>query len=434
MIRGILVSAIALAIPAVLFTGIDGPASALFSQYIGSGALIAMALSQIISTRAWFAEPIFGPLDRSYIIHKWLGIGALLAIFLHENIDAEIRALGKGTALNDFAEGLGEQSLNLLMILVGITLITLIPYRLWYWTHRAMGLGFALGAAHYAMIKKPFANTDLLGIYILTFCALGVISYIYTLLPRHMRFKRSYTVTHIEQTGQASAITLTPNGRAMRHQPGQFAFFSFQKDRKREVHPFTISSAPNQDGQLRVSIAALGDFTKRAPNAFTVGTEVKLQGPFGHFTPAAKTKKQVWVAGGIGITPFLAWLDALDQKGGEIDLIYCFKNRDSAAHLSEVEDKASKNPRVKLHLFDGSAGQRVTRDYVQNCVQDKSTKLAFCGPSGLRNDLKGLVHARNFHYEAFEIRTGLQVLDWAMAKLKTSAIKVFQKQFSQRVR
>ena len=58
---------------------IMGPnGSAMFSQYIGSVAIIAMAITQLLSTRIAGLEAIFGGLDRMYVIHKWLGIIALL--------------------------------------------------------------------------------------------------------------------------------------------------------------------------------------------------------------------------------------------------------------------------------------------------------------------------------------------------------------------
>lgn len=74
-------------------------AVALFSLYLGMSALIAMAISQLISTRVAPVEWIFGGLDRAYVLHKWLGIGALAAILLHDTIDADMTGLGRETLL-----------------------------------------------------------------------------------------------------------------------------------------------------------------------------------------------------------------------------------------------------------------------------------------------------------------------------------------------
>jgi predicted ferric reductase len=63
-----------------------------------------MAITQIIATRIFGIEPLFGPLDRSYILHKWLGIGAMTAILLHDTVDAEMNGHGAETILSERAE------------------------------------------------------------------------------------------------------------------------------------------------------------------------------------------------------------------------------------------------------------------------------------------------------------------------------------------
>ena len=160
---------------------------ALFSQYLGMAALIAMAITQIIATRFKFVEFLFGGLDRSYILHKWLGIGAMVAILLHDTIDAEMRDIGAETLLVEVAETAGEISLYGILILIIISIATFIPYHLWMWTHRLIGTFFALSAFHYFFILKPFSNLDALGAYVGVFCILGMLSYVYKLLPQAAR-------------------------------------------------------------------------------------------------------------------------------------------------------------------------------------------------------------------------------------------------------
>ena len=159
---GLTIIAIALLIPLIWLPGIAAgrDAVALTSQYIGLTALIAMAISHLIATRWPGVEAIFGPMDQSYRIHKWLGIGALVAVLIHDTIDAEMRGLGAETALVEAAETAGEISLYGLLILVVITIATFIPYHLWKWTHRLIGAFFVLGSFHYLFILKPFSNGD----------------------------------------------------------------------------------------------------------------------------------------------------------------------------------------------------------------------------------------------------------------------------------
>ena len=125
---GLVVTVVALGVPFIWWPSIaqGRDVIALFSQYLGIWALIAMALLQVIATRWPGVEAVFGGLDRGYVLHKWLGIGAMAAILLHDTIDAEMDGLGRETALVELAETLGELSLYGILILVVITIVILV--------------------------------------------------------------------------------------------------------------------------------------------------------------------------------------------------------------------------------------------------------------------------------------------------------------------
>lgn len=243
---GIAAVAIAMATPLIWLPGIATGRSlgALFSQYLGMTALIAMAISQCIATRWRGIETIFGSLDQSYRLHKWLGLWALAASFLHDTIDADMPGLGRETILVGLADTAGEISLYGLLLLVVITVATFIPYHLWKWTHRFIGVFFILAAFHYLFILKPFANGDPLGLYMGGVCLLGVLAYAYTCAPRWMRPARGYKVSSLDKEGDALTVTLVPVGRPLKHRAGQFAFFSFPELGMEDPHPFTISASP----------------------------------------------------------------------------------------------------------------------------------------------------------------------------------------------
>lgn len=404
---------------------------ALFSQYLGLAALILMAWGQILSTRLRGIETVFGGLDRVYVLHKWAGIVAMVALVLHDTIDADMRGLGRETALNELAETLGEISLYGLLILVVVSVATFIPYHLWKWTHKAMGVMFAAGVFHFFFIMKPFAMSDPAGLYTGIFCAAGLASYIWMLLPETMRPSNGYKIVDIQPTGGAVAITLSPTGKPLRPNAGQFGVLRFTGAGKAEPHPFSFSKI-DEDGSLRVTFKALGDFTSDLKNAVQIGQGVRVQGPFGRFRQSGK-KREIWVAGGIGITPFLAWVHALDKGAEQVDIFYCIKSRDQAPHLAELEALAAAKPNLNLHLIASSAGQRLSAELISQSVQGDLSKMrvSFCGPVSLREALrKGLamygVGARNFHYEEFEFRTGIglkALAAWILNRRETSISK-----------
>lgn len=161
--------------------------SALFSQGIGMAALVLMAWGQILATRIRALRVVFGKYGQVYALHKWAGIAAMVALLLHNGIDPELRSMIGDGRFSDIAEGLGEFSFNGLLILVGLSMVRFIPYRIWKMTHKAMGAFFALGALHFFFIPKPFGLMDPVGLFTGLFCLAGMMAYAWTLTPPKRR-------------------------------------------------------------------------------------------------------------------------------------------------------------------------------------------------------------------------------------------------------
>ena len=180
-------------------------------------------MGQILSTRLAAIETVFGGLDRVYLLHKWVGIVAMLAILVHDTVDADMQWLGRQTALNELAETLTEISLYGLLILVVISVATFIPYHLWKRSHKAMGALFAAGTFHFVFIMKPFAMTDPAGMYTGAFCAVGIAAYVWMLLPDTMRASKACTNTDLTKTGGALAIFSPLQSQACGRVPASLA-------------------------------------------------------------------------------------------------------------------------------------------------------------------------------------------------------------------
>lgn len=429
---GLILTATALAAPLYWMAplAVDRDVVALFSQYLGIVALIAMAITQLIATRLPFVEPVFGGLDRAYILHKWLGVTAMVAILLHDTIDADMDGLGRETILVDIAETVGELGLYGFLILVVISVATFVPYHLWYWTHKIMGTLFAMSTFHFLFILKPFDNTDTLGLYVTAMCLLGISAYIYTLAPRWLRAKRRYTVSDIRQDHRNTVLTLTPIGRPMRYRAGQFAFVRFDQSELNEPHPFTISKAPDESGVLRFTIARLGDFTSGNLRHLEIGVQARIEGPYGRFTRNGNGP-EIWIAAGVGITPFIAWAQALDTVTHPVVLFYCVGNESAASHLAELRDIEGRHDNFRVVLHQSQDLGRLTPDEIvtKSGMDIVQTQVYFCGPQAMRDVLqKGLsrqgLNLRRFHYEEFEIRTGIGLVGLAQWVLVRAATKI----------
>lgn len=414
---GIFLIVIATLLPVIWYAplGAERDAVALFSQYLGSAALILMGLNQFIATRVWGLEAVFGPLDRIYVLHKWLGIIALVAMGLHDIIDAEMNGL-RGGPLAGIAEDIGEVSLYGLMILILASVITFIPYHLWKWSHRVIGVFFIFGAFHYVFIEKPFSNFDPLGLYISAFCLLGIVSFVWMSVLRPMAPRgHAYKVDLVRRLGGLTEIVLLPEGRGLRHKAGQFAFLSVSDGGLEEEHPFTLSGAPSRDRALRFTIKDLGDYTARLRQRIAPGMTVRVSGPFGRFSMPKGRDPQVWIGAGVGITPFLAFGEALKgRESGPVKLYYCLRERDDIPYAVELEALAEAVGNLELIIVNSAEGIRLSAERIVSDLGGdvSAAHVFFCGPAAMRKALRSSLIVRGlkasrFHFEEFEMRTGI---------------------------
>jgi ferredoxin-NADP reductase len=142
--------------------------------------------------------------------------------------------------------------------------------------------------------------------------------------------------TFIQSTGLSDVITsfsFRPE-RAFTYTAGQFidlALNGHQESGQPARRWFTLSSSPHEELltiTTRVGAAAHSDF-KRALNNLAPGATVTISEPLGDFVlPKLRQTPLIFVAGGIGITPFNSMLGWLTHSGEErpINLLYSVKN------------------------------------------------------------------------------------------------------------
>jgi len=192
------------------------------------------------------------------------------------------------------------------------------------------------------------------------------------------------------------------------HTAGQFAFLDFEDTEG--AHPFTIASAWRGDGRLTFSIKGLGDYTRRLPDLVRVGQAVTVEGPYGRFDFRSTGRPQLWVAGGVGITPFVARLQALREapEAPAVDLIYSTAAPDDG-FIDEVRT-AAEAAGARLHLVDTRREGLVDLARVAALMPNwRDADVWFCGPARFGDSLRaamtaeGLPKAR-FHQELFEMR------------------------------
>ncbi len=393
-------------------------------------ALWWMSAGIVLAARPAWLESRLGGLDKLYRLHKHIGIGAGVLVFTHWMLEWLPKNLSKAgwiTSPNrprgprgepdlwiELAKDVGEWAGYILLALVVVALVRRIPYRWFRLVHKAFGLVFLAGTFHGLMLLPASYWQSPLGWLTATLAATGTVPALLSLAGRiGRRRQHAARIEAIRQhPGQLLEIVCRPLAGWPGHRAGQFLFIDFGL-RGEGAHPFTIASDWNgQQGTLTLAIKALGDFTRQLPSLVQPGQSVTIEGPYGRFDFAPATgEHQVWVAGGIGVTPFLARLGELAHENGsaKINADLFYSTPDSAPDefpLALAERCAAAG--VRLHRRISERDGTLTSHEIAACLQPGSS-VWFCGPAAWGKALgKTLIAsglpATAFHQEAFDFR------------------------------
>ena len=382
------------------------------AELVGALALTGFALVFVISTRVRLLDWCFDGLDKAYVAHKWLGIGSVGLAAVHVFLIATTRGGHGHGHMHGQAmptAQLGAPSLLLFVVLVLTALIARrLRFEVWKTIHKFLAVPYAIGLVHYygassygALGASPFS------LWMDALTVVGVVSAVYSLCVYELAsFRHRYVVTAVRPVAQGVAeITATPTRGAVDIRPGQFVFVKGRADKGvLPSHPFTVSNGSGNPMQLTVK--NLGDHTGAWASAVKPGDQLAIAGPHGHFDYRRGGPHQVWIAGGIGITPFRGFYQAGLQDGFDVDLFYAFHGPDEACYLDELTSIAGNSLRV--HLVDDTRQGFLTARMIADAIPAKTTvDVFFCGPVAMRDALDDELAAskldvRSFRFEEFE--------------------------------
>ena len=393
-------------------------------------SIALMSLTMTLSTRPVWLEKPLGGMDQVYRLHKRAGILAVIFAATHWGLKESsgiIKALaglagrlpkdrpdGLLAMLRKPAEALGEWALYISLAMVLITLWRRFPYHIWRHLHRIMPVLYLMLVGHAVVLAPAHYWQNPVGTLLGIALVAGSVSGVIALTGRigHRRRVSARIVAVYKRDG-ITEITCQLDACWPGHRPGQFAFLTF--DRLEGAHPFTIASTANDERTVTFCIKALGNFTRKLGDRVSIGQELGIEGPYGRFLLDRHNPhvQQIWIAGGIGVTPFLAWLEALQDKSGtapDADLHYCTRDRDNDYFVTRLQALCSTLPSVRLHIHGSQQGEILSAEKLGHSDNaHKKAEVWFCGPNSLaaalRQGLKKTWSGRlNFHQEAFEMR------------------------------
>ena len=449
--RGEALLAILCAMPVVIwvFTGpvegsFDGWSAALTTAGVLAAltGVAAFALNLVLGGRIPVVARQFEGLDRMYRAHRITGRAALWLLLLHAAMIIAAGAVDLGwdalTLLTPTAGTtvfLGVIALGLMTVSIVLTLYAHLNHEVFVYVQRSFGFIFVLGALHAFRTDGFKAESGFLTFYLAVLAVAGILAFLYrsllhtSLVPR--RDFRVVSVRHLDT--EVVEITMEPLGRPLDFVPGQFVFvtfasaamarelpaFSTQTSGESEIvtfrpgairtqfHPFSITSAPGER-VLKVVVKASGDYTD-ALRVLEVGAGARVEGPYGVFSHTrARAQDQVWIAGGVGVTPFLSMARSLDAASPyKIDFFYCTKTAGEAHYLAELRALEPSLPGLTVHACPEDTWGFVTADRVRELSGEVTGKDVFlCGPPAMIRALTGQFGAagvprHQIHFEEF---------------------------------
>ncbi|MCL1853040.1 MAG: ferric reductase-like transmembrane domain-containing protein [Peptococcaceae bacterium] len=403
------------------------------SQLLAALALVGFACANFITTRHPLIDNLFNGLDKGYLAHKWLSVSSVVLVITHLITINLSRHAEQGTtrgmtqdlsgaseAENIFTH-IGIPSLILFVVLVLIALFAKkLNYQRWKSAHKFMLVPYAVGLVHYygSSVYGTF-NFTTFSVWLNIFNSVGVLSALYSIfLYEKIAFPFRYKVSSLRSVSKDSLeITGTATGKGLSCQPGQFVFLKIPGKSSRipgtttsfPSHPFTVSNTPQSGthkGTLQFTIKNLGDHTAALIKTLQIDTPFAVSTPHGRFDYTRGSRHQIWIAGGIGITPFRSFYLTDIPKDYSIDCFYAYHGEAEGVYLEEMRTLEKDN--LRLHLIDDTEQGFLTVDTIKDRISgEEPVDIYFCGPHPMRENLrKNLrnsgIRVLGFHFEAFQ--------------------------------
>ncbi len=369
----------------------------------------------VLSSRLRLLEAGFG-LDKMLNYHRYIGRIGLALVFLHFIMMILYQWWQYDKVDLEFSTWLGVIALAVFTVTSALAATYKqlhIAYEVWKNIHLFNYMVFPVAMVHFFLSSRQ----DLLLYYLWFFLMIAFAAIIIYRFARiyHMK-KNPFKVVEVKQEA-ADIWSLHLSGNKFSYRPGQFLMIQLlRRGKLSSSHPFTISSSPTQE-HISITPKELGDFTSTIKNT-REGDLAYLDAPYGVFSFLNYERDDlVFIAGGIGITPFISMLRYIFDKKLQkrVTLFWANKNEDNLFFRDELAKMEQEMPDFKAVLvmsgqkdWTGEQG-RINTKLLQKYLAGLPEKEFFvCGPPAMSRAVQGELLALNvsrnrIHFEVFEL-------------------------------
>jgi predicted ferric reductase/mono/diheme cytochrome c family protein len=327
----------------------------------------------------------------------------------------------------------GFVALTVMGIALVLTLFVGLGQEVFVYVQRTFGFVFLLATYHVFTTDGAKAQSPALNWYMAALATAGIAAFAYrSLLGNVLVRRKRYRVAAANRLDDfVTEIVMEPRGSPLAFEPGQFVFVNFRSPELRrhqraidvslqrqvfsirageignQFHPFSITSAPDEP-TLRITVKAVGDYTS-ALRRLEQDADAIVEGPFGSFTHRGLTQpRQLWLAGGIGVTPFLSMARSL-RDGDELPVhfYFCVERPDEAHFLDEFRAIEARRDDFRVTVVSRDTDGFLTADRLgAENPELTSSDVLVCGPPAMITSLRAQLVARGlpesrYHAEEF---------------------------------
>ncbi len=387
----------------VPFSGFNAKYFALLSGNIG---LLILAWNFIFGTRMIIGL-FTNNLNAVLTFHKNLGKYGSLIIFSHPlamlvYYQKDLIWLIKPDFSSDFNTwvGLGRVALFLLLIIwISSALIrNRITYKFWKYLHFLSYPTLILALIHTVLLRQVYDYPGISGAGSFYDILIALLIFAHLLRFRTILGlgKVGFIIIENRQIAEGiHLIKLQPKTKVIWPQAGQYLYLSISKFAL--AHPFSVV-AVTENGEIYLCYKIFGEFTRKL-SRLPKQTELLIDGAYGVFLEEYPKDNAVFIAGGIGVTPFISSvIKHSSDQNHNLTMFYAAKNPNLAVFASKLSQSLGNNFLAIYSEYQGELAPNSTRGFISKELIKKQLVLSpnqynyyICGPKALLVNTKNIL-------------------------------------------
>lgn len=396
--------------------------SALYaSAWCGYAGMLLLIWMYVLGAKSVIGL-FFTDIARIMRLHNWLGKYGTLLAFAHplligvaygENL---LRYAFVPNISTEFEEHITYGRIALFaMLTIWLTSAIVrgaIKFRPWRYVHYLAYIALPLTLLHVPSVGSSYSSVPIARIYYVSILLVFIIFSVVRVRHLFGMGKATFEVVAQHETVPDVLVLKLKQvgGRTMSIRQGQYVYL--QMNLLGEDHPFSVLSYDETNGEMFIAYKVYGRFTQKLRH-LSAGTQLYVEGPYGNFTEELACRPSepvVFVAGGIGVTPFMGHV--MTDAPREQWLFYANRTHETAAFNRVLQGRLATRYVPVLSRQGGESVHNDERGHLSAEIfsryldQPNTYRYFICGPRPMvRSVLSALsslgVHSDRIHTEAF---------------------------------